>query len=924
MTHLANRQLEPIAGIRRRIGRREAAWRAVAVTFGLYCTAFVIFAVGPFDIPATVRSMAGDLVFLPAGITVAALALHAARRPGAPPSVRRAWSVLALSFVLFWAGDVIYLVLELIGQAAPGTSPADILYLAYYPVALVGLLSFPRAIASRADRTRFVLDAATVALGGGLVVWYFVLGPLVSGNHADALETMLSIAYPVGDLVLLLGVAVLATRRPDGVPGRVVSLLIAGLVVSLAADVSFGAQSIDGTVQSGGPVDALYMIAWGILGASAHVAASRPIGPRPSVESDAPPASVPVLPYLSAALGYGMLIVAVRDTWSPTVLGLILGAGALTGLVIIRQVLTVRQHTALLTAHVARRYEARFRSLVQDASDIILVVGEALEIRYASPSAARAFGVRTDALLGSPLLERVAPADRPAVERLMADAVAARGATVTDELRLARDDGTVLMVDASIRNLLDDPEVRGHVLMLRDIDARKRLEAKLAKQAFHDPLTGLPARSLFMAEVGRAMTAARATGNQVGVLYLDLDDLGTVNDSLGHEAGDRALREAANRIRAAVGSLRPLGHIAGDEFAVLLAGPASMDGLRRASERLLATFDEPFVVGGVEVVLGASIGMALGGPFDTREELLRNAGMAMTLAKANGKRRCEAFAADMEGTARNRLDIGAALRHGLERAEFEVHYQPIVDLANGRAVGAEALVRWRRPMIGLVPPNSFIAIAEECGLIVPIGAWVLEQACLTAASWPRPVASKAPTVAVNVSARQLDDLGFADVVANVLRRTGLAPARLVLEVTESLMMSHPELLVERLRALKRLGVEIAIDDFGTGYSSLSYLRRLPVDKVKIDRSFVSDLDRSSGFALVRGIIEMTRSLGLASIAEGIETAAQAATLAAFGCEAGQGFLFGRAVPDGEIADLLGAPSLSPADLAEPLTRPTAA
>jgi diguanylate cyclase (GGDEF)-like protein len=408
------------------------------------------------------------------------------------------------------------------------------------------------------------------------------------------------------------------------------------------------------------------------------------------------------------------------------------------------------------------------------------------------------------------------------------------------------------------------------------------------------------------------------------VLYLGLDDLGTVNDSLGHQAGDRMLKEAANRIRAAVGSLGPVGHIAGDEFAVLLAGPTSMDVLRHASERLLATFNEPFVLGGVEVVPGASIGMALSGPSDTREEVLRNAGMAMALAKANGKRRCEAYTADMEGVARNRLDVVAALRHGLERAEFEVHYQPIVDLTHGGPIGAEALIRWRRPNLGLVPPNAFIPIAEESGLIGPIGAWVLEQACLTAAGWPRSAVSMAPSVAVNVSARQLDDLGFADVVANALRRADLPPARLVLEVTESLMMSNPELLVERLRALKRLGVQIAIDDFGTGYSSLSYLRRLPVDKVKIDRSFVSDLDRSTGFALVRGIIEMTRSLGLVSIAEGIETPEQAATLAAFGCDNGQGFLFGRAVPAANIGHFLSAPFPSHPVLVNPSAQPTAA
>jgi diguanylate cyclase (GGDEF)-like protein len=441
------------------------------------------------------------------------------------------------------------------------------------------------------------------------------------------------------------------------------------------------------------------------------------------------------------------------------------------------------------------------------------------------------------------------------------------------------------------------------------VDARKRLEVKLAHQAYHDMLTGLPNRSLFMGSVAQALDQARESDVQVGLLYFGLDDLKTINDSLGHRAGDRALVEMTRRVRTSLRSADLMARIGGDEFAVLLEGGGSLELTTAACRRVCDALAAPYVLDGVEVALGASIGIALSSARDqTAEDLLRHADIAMYLAKASGKARFATFEAGMQIPVRERLDLGAALRHGLGRNEFEVHYQPIVDLATNRAVGAEALLRWRRPDRELVQPGAFIALAEETGLIVPIGLWVLEQACRVAADWPVR-ALRAPFMTVNVSGRQLDDLGFPGDVAAVLQRTGLPASRLVLEITESTTMSQPELQIERLRALKALGLQIAIDDFGTGYSSLSYLRRLPVDKVKIDRSFVMDLDRATGSALVRGIIDLTRSLGHTSVAEGIETAGQAAALAAFGCGFGQGYHFSRPVPVEGMAGLLAAQRL---------------
>jgi diguanylate cyclase (GGDEF)-like protein len=425
---------------------------------------------------------------------------------------------------------------------------------------------------------------------------------------------------------------------------------------------------------------------------------------------------------------------------------------------------------------------------------------------------------------------------------------------------------------------------------------------QLERQAFSDPLTGVPNRALFERRARAALEGERGT---VGVLMLDLDDFKLVNDGLGHAGGDRLIRLAAERISAAARPSDTVARLGGDEFAVLLEGIRGLDDALAAAERLRRRFDAPFDLDGSQVVVSASIGVAVAHGFTDPVELLRRADLAMYRVKERGKDGTMFFDPQMEARAVGRLDAVNALRAALDRGELVAHFQPIVELASGDVVAAEALLRWERPGHGLVPPGDFIPLAEETGLIVPIGAWILEEACTHARLW-RDEGHTGVHVNVNVSARQLLDPEFEQLVEQSLRVTGLGPDALVLEVTESSVMQNAELTIPKLERIAATGVRFSLDDFGEGYSSLSHIRRLPIAGLKIARPFVRELgDPAGDHRLVHGIVELARRLDLTLVAEGIELRSQEEALRAFGCRLGQGFLFSRPVPAAAFPALLG-------------------
>ncbi|MBV9606399.1 MAG: EAL domain-containing protein [Solirubrobacterales bacterium] len=442
--------------------------------------------------------------------------------------------------------------------------------------------------------------------------------------------------------------------------------------------------------------------------------------------------------------------------------------------------------------------------------------------------------------------------------------------------------------------------------VLADALERQAIEDAIRERAVHDPLTGLPNRVLFVDRLEHALARLGRSEALCAILFLDLDHFKLVNDSLGHHVGDELLTAAAPRLKQALRLSDTVARFGGDEFGILLEDISSERDAIETAERIAAIFARPFVLSGSEHFVTTSIGIALARGGELADELIRDADAAMYRAKDRGRARYEVFDEGMRGRAIERLRVENDLRRALERGELRLEYQPVVSLRNFSLVGVEALVRWRHPERGEIPPSDFIPIAEENGLIEPIGRWVLERACRQAAEWYAARPDSAPlTMSVNLSAVQVTRRSLPDVVASILRSTGLDPACLSLEITETVMVRDAEGLGEVLGALKALGVRLVLDDFGTGYSSLSYLTRLPLDVLKVDRSFVDGLgSEPRDTAITETIIAMSRALSLDVVAEGVETSEHVRELSRLGCGLAQGFHFSRAVPAEEITRAL--------------------
>ncbi|HEV3267763.1 MAG TPA: EAL domain-containing protein [Acidimicrobiales bacterium] len=561
------------------------------------------------------------------------------------------------------------------------------------------------------------------------------------------------------------------------------------------------------------------------------------------------------------------------------------------------QLFLALERVELSRAVLAARNERRFQAMVKYSSDAITLLGTDLRVIYQSPAVVEILGRSPSELLGVTLVDLVHDDDLLfAQEQLSKVLSGGLGSTTEFEMRAAHKDGQWRTVNIVVTNLFDEPDVGAIVLNIRDVTDRHALEQELSHQAFHDALTGLANRALFFDRLSHAMDKGHREENPIAVLFLDLDDFKAVNDGFGHPAGDELLVEVAKRIRAATRPSDTVARFGGDEFAVLVESGAMPQAAQAVAQRINEALRPTFRILASDIAMRASIGIALAQhEHGTPDDILRDADLAMYVAKRNGKSRFEMYQPKMHEDALRRLETEVGIREGLGSNQFEVFYQPIVNTHTGRLTAAEALVRWNHPSRGLLAPIEFIGVAEDTGLIVPLGEQVLRTATCQAQAWRLSgVVDDDFYVSVNLSTHQLQESDLVNSVARALGDSGLAPDGLVLEVTESALIENLDVTVARLIALRSLGVRLAIDDFGTGYSSLSYLADLPINFVKIDKTFIDRINSGTeATAVVRGVIDLSRAMGFTCIAEGVEQEVQRQILDELGCDFTQGYLFCR-------------------------------
>jgi diguanylate cyclase (GGDEF)-like protein/PAS domain S-box-containing protein len=875
--------------------RGDAAARAfwpVAAAFGLLLVAYA----------ATSGSLAADVLQDAISMLGAGVVLWALRTRRL--ALRGPWILIGIGVAISAAADVVYTVVAHLDGSVPDVSPLDAAYLVGTALIVAGAVRFT-ALKTHARDREGVLDALTVLAAVTVVTWEAMLEPALSASQVSALARGVSIAYPVLDIVML---SVFARLAIDGRYRSPVTLLLgAGALATFLADFVYALQVQDGDYSLGS--SAALELAWALFYVFFALAAlsgsateqhddRRPDGPTIGLSRVVLSSIALASPGIAAAIG--------QLQGEPLDLAMDLSVQAVLIALVALRLGRLARYEAASRNRLARR-EAYFAALAQNSSDIVMITDGHGVIQHASVPVERILGYDPERLRGMNALEFAIDDELPRAVGLLEEALSTPGRTVTAELLGHAANGTQVWLGARVTNLLDDPAVRGIVLHLHDVTARKQAEAELSRQAFYDSLTGLTNRALFNDRLRHAF-AGRAE-QDVAVLYVDLDRFKYVNDSLGHQAGDRLLKTVGARLARVIRPEDTVARLGGDEFAVLLeglapdepatAGTGRIDTIARRAEaiaqRILAEVADPVELDGSPVVVTASIGIAVAadGARDVPDDLLRDADMALYAAKSLGRNRFAFYAPDMRSAAVERLHLEADLRRALAGEQLRVHYQPIVDLDGTKLIGFEALLRWEHPTRGLVYPNSFIPIAEDTGLIVPIGAWVLQQACASAARWNRN-RDEALAVWVNVSGRQLQSDRLVDDVADALATSGVDPDHLILELTETALVQNVHQAVPPLARIKSLGAHVAVDDFGTGYSSLSYLRELPVDIVKIDRSFVESIDAEHEMpGIVRGILGLSHTMGMRTVGEGIETREQLDLLRSEGCDLGQGFVFAR-------------------------------
>ena len=865
----------------------------------IYMITVSAWLLGGFGGPA-VTHYVGLVSDLPVALGSIVMAAVTARHSAAGP-LRSAWITLAVALGLYSIGTFIGVSSWLRGHD-PFPGPADIFYSAFYPALAAAALLLIRAYAVRVAWVELTLDATIFVVGFGAFFWFLVIRPAAATDGVDLLKQALSVAYLGLDciLLLMLGVLLIAGAGPAG-GRRVPSLLLSGFAAMFLADIVWSLAKLRGYYLPGGFQDVLYLSCYVPLAAAGREQMLA-VYASAGISSPRTDAVARALPYAAMLAAFLVLVYLARGATSSPATVMAMIVFSLTLLMMVRQSVAWRGAALVRERQAARLVEDRYASLIANAADVIMIVAADGTLRFASPAAERTLGLRPESIVGQSLAELWSGEDAEKLRMFLAEVAATPAGTVGPiELLLSRGSRRCVLESVG-SNLTQDPAVAGLALNFRDISERKALEEQLRQLAFHDPLTLLANRNLFRDRVQHALALAQRGDSSVAVMFLDLDNFKNVNDSLGHDAGDRLLQAVAQRIVKTTRSSDTVARLGGDEFAVLVEGIASQRDAERLADALIDTHNLPFTLDGIEVRVTASIGVALSSADGSAETLLSNADIAMYHAKSAGKNRHVTFQPQMQDMLQERLRLEADIGRALAQQEFFLEYQPIVDLGTRALLGVEALVRWRHPEAGVLMPARFIQVLEECGQISRLGRWVLCQACRDFCAWRTAVAGSAELrLAVNISGRHLQHGELVQDIAQALLESRLEPHNLVIELTESTTMYNTDANLERFHCVKALGVRLAIDDFGTGYSSLSYLHRFPIDILKIDRSFVSRLTNSdNGPELARAVITLGETLGLEAVAEGIELEPQVAALLALGCVAGQGFLF---APAGSLQEL---------------------
>jgi diguanylate cyclase (GGDEF)-like protein/PAS domain S-box-containing protein len=831
----------------------------------------------------------------PAAIAAAVLAIVAARTTR-QPAARRTWKFLAAAIVTYNLGNLVDAFLR-IADLTPFPSLADFFYLAFFPILIAGIFVSLRASSLRVSWGRLLLDSLILVLGFGTFFWFFVISPAAAANEEELARFVLTQLYIALDCLMLMAIGVLlmnATSCP--LRKTTIALLAAGFGMMFLGDIVWAASVVVNQYISGDNFsDVLYLACYAGLAAAAQVQIRDKSRPE-RLRSAGGSAITQAIAYAGLGLSFFVLVYFAAGHGSSPVTTMTIAIFVLAILVMARQSVILRDDALERQRKAVDLVEARFASLIRNASDVIMIVDADGCIEYASPAVQRTFGLWQDDLVGRRLGEIWREADGERIAAFLAEVTGTHGISIGPVEIPVGTKTRRFILECVGSNLLDDPAVKGLALNLRDVTERKALEDQLRQLAFHDPLTLLANRSLFRNRVEHALALSRRTQERLAVLMIDLDNFKNVNDSQGHDVGDRLLQTAAQRLVKCTRAADTVARLGGDEFAVLLEGVTTVEQAERIAASVTEAFRIPISIDGNDMLVTTSIGVAFSAPGDDTETVLRNADIAMYNAKSTGKARHVVFHERMQEQLQERLRLEDDLNQAFVKGEFFLEFQPIIDLKTTELLGVEALVRWQHPVNGRLMPAQFIPMAEETGQIIALGRWVLEDACRQVQEWRHRIsAGEGLRVAVNISGRHLQQGDLTADVRHALEVSGLEPESLLIELTESTMMHNSEANLIRLKELKALGVRLAIDDFGTGSSSLSYLHRFPIDILKIDRSFISRLTESSeGPKLARAVVMLGETLGLETVAEGVEMDDQVAQLLQLGCVAAQGFLFSHA------------------------------